>query len=86
MTPFILYNIFTTILYIILFIVSLILASRRSERGFYLIPVASGLWLLNVAMTWTQSTTLHKLTFVLFPLGVIALIIGVVLLMVDSRK
>ena len=62
----------TWIGYIGLFALGLMLAVRRSERGFKVIPIATGIWII----TWAMGGS--KLGFLLFPLGLLIFIFALV--------
>ena len=73
-------NSITTLLYIAMFILCIALASKRPEPGFKVLVVATGIWVLNIALVWTMSPVLLSFTLWLFPIGQVVMVVGLYML------
>lgn len=69
-----------TILYAALFVLSVILARKRAEKGFQVLQIATGIWLVNMIFYWTSVVFLLRLTTYLFPIGLLFAVIALSLL------
>ena len=74
------FNVLLAMLYVALFALSVVLAVRRREPGFRVLPIATGLWLVNTGITWTDSPELMHLTFYIFPLGLTTFVVALALM------
>lgn len=78
-------NVLLALLYVALFALSVMLARRRREPGFRVLPIATGLWLVNTGMVWIGHPGLMHLTFYIFPLGLAAFVVALALMLRQNR-
>ena len=83
--PHLVFTAALTLLYLALFVLSIILSVRRRERGFKVLPLATGLWFLNSVIPWIPSPALLRMTMILFPVALLTAVIALWLLVLEAR-